>query len=41
MEALKVNVIANKIIIDWSILNGCNHFMGISSGAALKTMMDG
>ena len=36
MEALKINVVANKIIIDWSILNGCNHFMGISSGAATK-----
>ena len=36
LEALKVNVIANKIIIDWSILNGCKFFIGISSGAALK-----
>ena len=36
LEALNVNVLANKIIIDWSILNGCNHFIGISSGAAIK-----
>ena len=36
LEALKINVIANKIIIDWSILNGCKYFIGISSGAATK-----
>ena len=36
IEAFKVNVFANKIIIDWSILNGCQHFIGISSGAAIK-----
>lgn len=36
LEALKVNVLANKIIIDWSISNGCKYFMGISSGAATK-----
>ena len=36
LEALKVNVLANKIIIDWSILNGCKYFIGISSGAATK-----
>ena len=36
MEAFKINVIANKIIIDWSILNGCKYFIGISSGAAIK-----
>jgi len=36
LEALKVNVLANKIIIDWSILNGCKNFIGISSGAATK-----
>ena len=36
MEALKVNVLANKIIIDWSISNGCKYFIGISSGAATK-----
>ena len=36
LETLKVNVVANKIIIDWSILNGCKHFIGISSGAATK-----
>ena len=36
LDALKINVIANKIIIDWSILNGCGYFMGISSGAATK-----
>ena len=31
LEALKINVIANKIIVDWSILNGCKYFAGISS----------
>ena len=36
LEALKINVLANKIIIDWSILNGCKYFIGISSGAAIK-----
>ena len=36
LEALKVNVVANKIVIDWSILNGCKLFIGISSGAATK-----
>ena len=36
LETLKVNVLANKIIIDWSILNGCKYFIGISSGAATK-----
>ena len=36
VEAFKINVFANKIIIDWSILNGCEHFIGISSGAATK-----
>ena len=36
LESLKVNVIANKIIINWSILNGCKYFIGISSGAATK-----
>ena len=36
VDALKINVLANKIIIDWSILNGCKSFIGISSGAALK-----
>ncbi|MDC1134523.1 SDR family NAD(P)-dependent oxidoreductase [Alphaproteobacteria bacterium] len=36
LESLKINVIANKIIIDWSILNGCKYFIGISSGAAIK-----
>lgn len=36
LETLKINVIANKIIIDWSILNGCKNFIGISSGAATK-----
>ena len=36
LEALKINVLANKIIIDWSILNGCKYFIGISSGAATK-----
>ena len=36
LDALKINVLANKIIIDWSILNGCKHFIGISSGAAKK-----
>ena len=35
-DALKINVLANKIIIDWSILNGCKSFIGISSGAAKK-----
>ena len=37
LEALQVNVISNKIIIDWSILNGCKNFIGISSGAATKS----
>ncbi len=36
LEAFKINVFANKIIIDWCILNGCKFFIGISSGAALK-----
>ena len=36
LDALKINVLANKIIIDWSISNGCKYFIGISSGAALK-----
>jgi len=36
LEAIKINVISNKIIIDWSILNGCKNFIGISSGAATK-----
>ena len=36
LEALKINVLANKIIIDWNILNGCKGFIGISSGAATK-----
>ena len=36
LDTLKINVVANKIIIDWSILNGCKHFIGISSGAAKK-----
>jgi len=36
MEALKVNVVANKIIVDWGISNGCKNFIGISSGAAIK-----
>lgn len=36
MEAFKINVLANKLIIDWSISNGCKKFIGISSGAATK-----
>tara|TARA_Y200000002_G_C22672379_1_gene660613 strand:- start:880 stop:1554 length:675 start_codon:yes stop_codon:yes gene_type:complete len=36
LETIKINVVANKIILDWSILNGCNNFIGISSGAASK-----
>ena len=36
LETFKINVLANKIIIDWSILNGCTYFIGISSGAAIK-----
>ena len=36
LEALNINVLANKVIIDWSILNGCKYFIGISSGAATK-----
>ena len=36
LDAMKTNVLANKIIIDWSILNGCKYFIGISSGAATK-----
>ena len=29
MEAFKTNVLANKIIIDWSISNGCKNFIGM------------
>ena len=29
LESLKINVLANKVIIDWSILNGCKYFIGI------------
>jgi benzil reductase ((S)-benzoin forming) len=36
LDTLKINIVANKIIIDWSILNGCKNFIGISSGAATK-----
>ena len=36
LKSLKINVVANKIIIDWSIQNGCSSFIGISSGAATK-----
>ena len=36
LNVMKTNVLANKIIIDWSILNGCKDFIGISSGAATK-----
>ena len=36
LQALRINVLANKFIIDWSILNGCKNFIGISSGAATK-----
>ena len=36
LDTFKVNVLSNKIIIDWSILNGCKNFIGISSGAAIK-----
>jgi len=36
LDTLKINIVANKIIIDWSILNGCKNFIGISSGAARK-----
>ena len=36
LQAFKINVLANKIIIDWSISNGCKYFIGISSGAATK-----
>ena len=36
LQAFKINVLANKIIIDWSILNDCKNFIGISSGAATK-----
>ena len=36
LDAFKINVLANKIIIDWSILNRCKFFIGISSGAATK-----
>ena len=35
-EALKINVLSNKIILDWSISNNCKYFLGISSGAAIK-----
>ena len=30
------SIFTDKIIIDWSILNGCKDFIGISSGAATK-----
>ena len=36
LEVLKINVFANKIIINWSILYKCKYFIGISSGAAKK-----
>lgn len=36
LDSFNINVVANKIIIDWSILNGCKYFIGISSGAANK-----
>ena len=36
IDALKVNLLANEVIIDWNILNGCKFFIGISSGAATK-----
>ena len=36
LQTLKINVLANKMIIDWSISNGCKYFIGISSGAATK-----
>lgn len=36
LKTININVVANKIIMDWSILNGCNNFIGISSGAAKK-----
>ena len=36
LKSIKINVIASKIIIDWSISNGCKFFIGISSGAAIK-----
>jgi len=36
LETLKINVLAHKVIIDWSISNGCKYFIGISSGAAMK-----
>lgn len=36
LRTLKINVLANKMIIDWSISNGCKYFIGISSGAATK-----
>ena len=36
MKTFNINVLSNKIIIDWSIQNGCKNFIGISSGAATK-----
>ena len=36
LDSIKINVLANKIITDWSISNGCKYFIGISSGAAIK-----
>ena len=36
LESLKINVLSNKTIIDWSISNACKYFIGISSGAATK-----
>ena len=36
LKSIKINVLASKIIIDWSISNGCKFFIGISSGAAIK-----
>ena len=36
IDTLKINLLANNIIIDWSILNGSKFFIGISTGAATK-----
>jgi benzil reductase ((S)-benzoin forming) len=35
-KSLNINIISNKIIIDWAIKNNCKNFLIMSSGAAIK-----
>lgn len=35
-RSMRVNVVSNKIMLDWAIQNGCQNFIVISSGAANK-----